>query len=156
MNTVRFEVFTAVAIKNAVFWDVAPCRSWVNRLFGGTYRLHLQGKKSASEEPASAGGCSLHSFLRNVGSHKIYTAPHLRRRHSSMNTAMFWSNLLFNSTKFGKFRIRSLTGYYYGTSRRRNTSKTISDANFVFGLLYPVVRMTLRTFRRYFPLPSQG
>jgi hypothetical protein len=22
-------------------------------------------------------------FLRNVGSHKIYTAPHLRRRHSS-------------------------------------------------------------------------
>jgi hypothetical protein len=28
-----------------VFWDVALCRSWVNRRFGGTYRLHLQGRK---------------------------------------------------------------------------------------------------------------
>jgi hypothetical protein len=27
---VRFEVFTAVTMKNAVFWDVAPCRSCVN------------------------------------------------------------------------------------------------------------------------------
>jgi hypothetical protein len=34
---VRFEVFTAVTMKNAVFWDVAPCRSCVNRRFGGTY-----------------------------------------------------------------------------------------------------------------------
>jgi hypothetical protein len=32
-------------LKNAVFWDVAPCRSCVNRRFGGTYRLHLQGRK---------------------------------------------------------------------------------------------------------------
>jgi hypothetical protein len=43
-NIVRFEVFTAVTMKNAVFWDVAPCRSCVNRRFGGTYRLHLQGR----------------------------------------------------------------------------------------------------------------
>jgi hypothetical protein len=27
----------------AVFWDVAPCRYFVNRRFGGTYGLHLQG-----------------------------------------------------------------------------------------------------------------
>jgi hypothetical protein len=32
-------------VKNAVFWDLAPCSSCVNRRFGGTYRLHLQGKK---------------------------------------------------------------------------------------------------------------
>jgi hypothetical protein len=44
-NIVRFEVFTAVTMKNAVFWDVAPCRSCVNLRFGGIYRLHLQGKK---------------------------------------------------------------------------------------------------------------
>jgi hypothetical protein len=25
--------------------DVALCRSWVNRRLGGTYRLHLQGRK---------------------------------------------------------------------------------------------------------------
>jgi hypothetical protein len=32
-------------MKNAVFWDVAPCRSCVNRRFGGIYRLHLQSRK---------------------------------------------------------------------------------------------------------------
>jgi hypothetical protein len=42
---ISFEVFTMVTMKNAIFWDVAPCRSCVNRLFGGTYRLHLQGRK---------------------------------------------------------------------------------------------------------------
>jgi hypothetical protein len=42
---VRFEVFTAVTMKNAVFWDVAPCRFCVNRRFRGKYRLHLQGRK---------------------------------------------------------------------------------------------------------------
>jgi hypothetical protein len=26
----------SVRVKNAVFWDVAPCRSYVNRCFGGT------------------------------------------------------------------------------------------------------------------------
>jgi hypothetical protein len=40
---VRFEVFTAVTMNNAVFWDVAPCRCFVNRRFGGTYHLHIQG-----------------------------------------------------------------------------------------------------------------
>jgi hypothetical protein len=33
---VRSEVFTAVTMKKAVFWDVAPCRSSVTRRFGGT------------------------------------------------------------------------------------------------------------------------
>jgi hypothetical protein len=32
--------------RNAVFWDVVPCRSCkFNRRFGGTYRLHLQDRK---------------------------------------------------------------------------------------------------------------
>jgi hypothetical protein len=33
---VRFEVFTAVTMKNGVFWDVTPCSSCKNRRFGGT------------------------------------------------------------------------------------------------------------------------
>jgi hypothetical protein len=33
-------------MKNAVFRDVAPCRYCVNRRLGGTYRLHLQGRKN--------------------------------------------------------------------------------------------------------------
>jgi hypothetical protein len=32
----RFEVFTAVAMKNDVFWDVRPYGSCKNRRFGGT------------------------------------------------------------------------------------------------------------------------
>jgi hypothetical protein len=31
--------------KIAIFWDVALCRSCVNRCFGGTYRFHVQGRK---------------------------------------------------------------------------------------------------------------
>jgi hypothetical protein len=44
-NNVRFEVFMVVTMKNAVFWDVAPCRSCVNQHFGRKYHLHLQGRK---------------------------------------------------------------------------------------------------------------
>jgi hypothetical protein len=32
-------------MKNAVFRDVAPCSFCVNRRFGGSYRLHLQGRR---------------------------------------------------------------------------------------------------------------
>jgi hypothetical protein len=38
-------------LKKAVFWDVALCRSGVNRCFGGTYRLHLQGRGEKLENP---------------------------------------------------------------------------------------------------------
>jgi hypothetical protein len=49
---VRSEVFTAVTMKNADFWDVASCRSCVNQRFGGTIRLHFQGRL---QPPAYAG-----------------------------------------------------------------------------------------------------
>jgi hypothetical protein len=45
LHYVRFEAFTAVTMKDVVFWDVALCRSRVNRRFEGTYHLHLQGRK---------------------------------------------------------------------------------------------------------------
>jgi hypothetical protein len=41
-------------MKNAVLWDVAPYRSCVNRRFGGTYRLHLQGRKILEHEQVAA------------------------------------------------------------------------------------------------------
>jgi hypothetical protein len=89
-HRVRSEVFTAVNMKNAVFWDMAPCRSCVNRRFGWTYRFSLQGLQSASAcsrwffarglfYPEDGGD----TFLRHVDSHKIYTASYPRRRHSS-------------------------------------------------------------------------
>jgi hypothetical protein len=39
----RFEVSTAVTMKNAVFGDMTSCGSCMNRRFGRTYRLHHQG-----------------------------------------------------------------------------------------------------------------
>jgi hypothetical protein len=43
---VRFEVFTAVTMKNGVFGVVTPCGSCNNRRFGGTWRLLNQGDKN--------------------------------------------------------------------------------------------------------------
>jgi hypothetical protein len=43
---VRFEVFTAVTMKNGVFWVVTPCGSCKNRCFGGTWCLLHQGDKN--------------------------------------------------------------------------------------------------------------
>jgi hypothetical protein len=36
VGCVRFEVFTAVTMKNGVFWDVTPCGSCKSRRIGGT------------------------------------------------------------------------------------------------------------------------
>jgi hypothetical protein len=41
-SNVRYGGFTAVTMKNAVFWDVIPCGSCKSRRFGGMY-LHHQG-----------------------------------------------------------------------------------------------------------------
>jgi hypothetical protein len=43
---VRFHVSTGVTMNNVVFWDImALWGSGKNRSFGGTYRLHLRGKR---------------------------------------------------------------------------------------------------------------
>jgi hypothetical protein len=39
-SRVRYEVFTAVTMKNAVFWDITPCGSCKNWHFRGMYCLH--------------------------------------------------------------------------------------------------------------------
>jgi hypothetical protein len=46
MFHLRFEVFTAVTMSNAIFWEVVPCGYCKNQHFGGTYRLHHQGDKN--------------------------------------------------------------------------------------------------------------
>jgi hypothetical protein len=35
----RFEVFTAVTMKKAVFWDVAPCRYCVDQRIASIFRV---------------------------------------------------------------------------------------------------------------------
>jgi hypothetical protein len=50
LTVLRSTLWITIQTKNAVFWDVPPCRSCVNRRFGGTYRLHLQGSKIREPE----------------------------------------------------------------------------------------------------------
>jgi hypothetical protein len=107
---VRFEVFTPVTMKNAVFWDMTPHRSHVNRRSGGMYNLHLQGRKirgwcSWWLQPPAHAAFSLVDFvypedggdmsLQNVRSHKIYWARHPRRRHSKCSSCFHINNVTF-------------------------------------------------------------
>jgi hypothetical protein len=80
---VGFEVLTAVVMNVAIFWDIAQCNPYVNRRFGGTHHLRLQGRKSDEQETSdclatcywlvSRSADFYHeygdnTFLRNVGS----------------------------------------------------------------------------------------
>jgi hypothetical protein len=49
-----------MTMKNAVFWDVALYRSYVNRLFGVAYRHHLQGREIRE------GGTSVSRWLQSA------------------------------------------------------------------------------------------
>jgi hypothetical protein len=41
-----FQLLTALIMKSTIIWDMIPCSSLeVNRRFGGTYCLYLQGRK---------------------------------------------------------------------------------------------------------------
>jgi hypothetical protein len=46
----RLEVFMAVAMKNAAFWDVTPCDFCKNQRFGGMQLLTLLMEKQRSSE----------------------------------------------------------------------------------------------------------
>jgi hypothetical protein len=80
LSSVGFEVFTAVVMKSIIFWDVTPCSLLsCNRHFGGTYLLHLQGRKNnfrknhqVSRWHPEGGG---DMFLRNVCRNWTFSLP---------------------------------------------------------------------------------
>jgi hypothetical protein len=96
-HQVGFEVFTAVMLKSIIFWDMTPCSPLCsNRRFGGTQRLHLQGRRNVQQTTEQAcwfvglffdpedGGAM---FLRNVGCYTTdYTTSYPRRWYSSKRT----------------------------------------------------------------------
>jgi hypothetical protein len=49
---------TSVFMKSPIFWDITPCRPLkVNWRFGGTFRLHLEGRISREQDTSvKAGG----------------------------------------------------------------------------------------------------
>jgi hypothetical protein len=56
-------------MRNVIFCDVAPCVFIINRRFGGTCRLHLQGRRNnASEEKClKLTDCSSEALNENLG-----------------------------------------------------------------------------------------
>jgi hypothetical protein len=70
LHYVRFEVFSAVTMKNVIFLDVTSCGSCKRRHFGGTYRLHLQSENNQRTRNSLSvvSKCStlrrIHSYIR--------------------------------------------------------------------------------------------
>jgi hypothetical protein len=65
---VGFEVLTAVVMKISIFWDITPCTPLkVNRRFGGTNCLHLQGRRiNQVRNPREAGSKKSNLYLENL------------------------------------------------------------------------------------------
>jgi hypothetical protein len=70
-------------MKNATFLDVAPRRSCANRRFGGTYRLHLQGRKIHERRTSENRWLADFYTLQMEMIHSSETSVHIRssRRH---------------------------------------------------------------------------
>jgi hypothetical protein len=75
-------------MKNAVFWDVAPCRYFVNRRFGGTYRLHLQAHAGSSLVDSYTLKMEVIRFSETSVNKIPNTGPHPGRRHSSFSVSL--------------------------------------------------------------------
>jgi hypothetical protein len=46
-----------ICLKSTIFWDITPRSPLkVNRRFGGTYRLHLQGRRITEQETSVEAG----------------------------------------------------------------------------------------------------
>jgi hypothetical protein len=80
VNACAVTLLTSFLLKSTVFWGVAPCRSCVNRRFGGTYGLIFR-----LQAPAHAGS-SLADFstLKTEAKRSSETSVHTRstRRHT--------------------------------------------------------------------------
>jgi hypothetical protein len=117
----RSEVFTAVTMKNANFWDVAPCKSCGNPRLRGKYHLHFRDRKVSKESSQQRFACyMLCLFLLGLlfglrwrkyifpkrkltftGSHGIvYWKIHVCNTRLNYSTcALFTHSVLFRQTK---------------------------------------------------------
>jgi hypothetical protein len=104
-------------MKNAVFWDVTPCRSCVNRRLEEGNASNFRVDKSASEEPALAGGCRCWFLARGFfySDTSIYRSS--IRRHISEDGILQCRSryLLFSFTiiKYILLWLRKVEIFYY-------------------------------------------
>jgi hypothetical protein len=77
-----FEVFTAVTMKNTVFWNAAPCASCKNLRSGGTYHLHHQGDMNRRARSNVSSNYQLkftYSYHPGDGGHTVLLTLALRK-----------------------------------------------------------------------------
>jgi hypothetical protein len=132
---VRSVVFTAVTMKNSALWDVALCRSCLNRRFGRTYYL-----KFASEEPAwTWAGSSFANFL--PWRWRRYVVPKRRftqdlHKATSQNTTLLNGSLVIrNKVCYGIRWVQTASSLYLFMGNKRQVMKTCEG-----------VALKLRTF----------
>jgi hypothetical protein len=77
-------------MKITVFWDVTPCRSYMSWCFGGTYCLHIQGRKIRERET------SVSMWQKTAEKRSSETSVHTRstRRHILEDGIFLCSTLL--------------------------------------------------------------
>jgi hypothetical protein len=72
------DVLTAVIMNAAIFWDITPCSPYMNRRFGGTFNLYLQGRKSVGKESSAKKIAGLISTLKIEVIRSSETSLHIR------------------------------------------------------------------------------
>jgi hypothetical protein len=111
---VGYEVLTAVIMNSLDFWDMTPCSLLkYNRCFGGTCRLHFQGRRirQAINQSESWGQTGDYIFLRNVGWLPTdYTALYSRTRSSFLRNSP--SKLLKSENNRLRREWQNGTSYY--------------------------------------------
>jgi hypothetical protein len=78
-----------MTMKKAVFWDVVPCRNYVNRHIGGTYRLHLQSRRQEETLAGSLTDFFLSSTLKILKTEAIRRLTQFLHGATSQKTAFF-------------------------------------------------------------------
>jgi hypothetical protein len=85
----RFEVFTAVVINVAIFWDISPCSPYVNRRFGKSnisiFRVENQPSKKPAFSRLSRQNTIFHSFLFKQHLHMSFVALNFCTARSNGN-----------------------------------------------------------------------
>jgi hypothetical protein len=113
---VRFEVFTAVTMKNAVFWDVALCRSSeLNRCFRGT---SVQFTRSTRHHIPEDG--ILHKdFIFGIGEYNILEGIFvLHFLHNAINEMQRTNTILIKHTPHHNIASTFKCGQQYFKSDR--------------------------------------
>jgi hypothetical protein len=99
-------------MKSIIFWDITPCSpSSLNRHFGGTYRLHLQGRINRFSKPASKQVAGLLNLFLWPWRLKGYVPPRRRLELSGLHGVISQKTILFFMIMFVVYDAVNISNY---------------------------------------------